>query len=97
MELEDIKKTEWYQSRPEIIQQAICQMPPNKTYRFKDSKKECFITSLEEPKSGKFEDITCTVQKTGKGGVMDEMGFGALDTNAVFGVSINDLEEIPQS
>ena len=89
----ELKQTDWYKERPIIIQNAIDLLPPIKTYRFKDSKKQCQIISFEEPKSGKFEDITITVQKTGVGGVMDKVGLGDLDTNQVFGVKINELEE----
>lgn len=92
MTLEEFKQTDWYKTRPEIIQQAICKLPPIQLYRFKNSKKQCYIYSYSEPKSGKLEDVTVTIQKTGKGGIMDEMGLGDLDTNAVFGVHLDDLE-----
>jgi hypothetical protein len=93
MELQELKQTDWYKERPVIIQKAIDILPPMESYKFKDSGKHCRIISYEEPESGKFEDVTCTVQKTGVGGAMGAMGLGVLDTNQVFGVKINDLEE----
>lgn len=61
-------------------------------YKFKNSGKQCIIESFEEPESGKLEDVTCTVQKTGKGGVMGKMGIPELDMNKVFGLKLDDLE-----
>lgn len=92
MTLEEIKQTDWYQKRPEVIKQAICKLPPTQLYKFKETGKQCQIVSFEEPKSGKLQDVTCTVQKTGVGGVMAEMGMGILDMNGVFGVKLDDLE-----
>lgn len=94
MTLEELKQTDWYKERPEIIQQAICKLPPIQLYKFKDSGKQCQIYSFEEPESGKFEDVTCTVKKTGIGGVMAKIGLGVLDTNSVFGVPLDDLEPL---
>jgi len=93
MELQELKQTDWYKERPKVIQKAIDLLPPTKMYRFKDIKKQCQLISFEEPESKKIEDVTATVQKTGVGGVMDEMGLGSLDTNQVFGVKLTDLEE----
>ena len=93
MELQELKQTDWYKERPAVIQDAIDLLPPTKIYRFKESKKQCHLISYEEPYSKKLDDVTVTVQKTGVGGVMDEMGIGSLDTNQVFGVKLTDLEE----
>lgn len=90
--LEELKQTDWYKERPKVIQEAICKKPPIRMYKFKDSGKQCYIHSYEEPNSDKLEDVTCTVQKTGKGGPLAEMGLGSLDTNGVFGVPLDDLE-----
>lgn len=92
MTLEDFKNSDWYKERPDCIKEAINALPPTETYRFKDSKKECVIVSYSEPVSELLEDVTVTVQKTGNGGVMAEMGLGILDTNQVFGVKLDDLE-----
>ena len=92
MTLEQLKQSAWFSARPEVIQQAIIKRSPLELYKFKDSGKQCQIISYEEPESGKIEDVTCTVQKTGVGGAMAEMGMGALDTNGVFGVKLDDLE-----
>lgn len=92
MTLEKLQQNEWYKQRPEVIRQAIDKLPPIQLYKFKESGKQCQIVSFEEPESGKLEDVTCTVQKTGVGGAMAEMGLGALDTNRVFGVKLDDLE-----
>lgn len=93
MGLQELKQTDWYKERPKVIQEAIDLLPPTKMYRFKNSKKQCQLISFEEPESKKLDDVTVTVQKTGVGGVMDEMGLGSLDTNQVFGVKLTDLEE----
>ena len=91
MTLEELQQSNWYKERPLLIQQAIKILPPIQLYKFKNSGKQCYIQSFEEPKSGKLEDVTVTVQKTGVGGAMAEMGMGSLDINAVFGLSLNDL------
>lgn len=93
MTLEEFKNTDWYKETPPVIKQAIDLIPPIKLYRFKDSKKQCFIVGYEEPESDKAEDVTLVVQKTGKGGALSEMGLGGLDTNQVFDVKQTDLEE----
>lgn len=92
MTLAQLKEEPWYQERPAVIQQAIDKLPPFYEYRFKDSKKECWIYSYDEPESSLLEDVTVTVQKTGYGGIL---GFNPLDTNKVFGVQLNDLEIVP--
>ena len=92
MTLEELKESNWYKERPEVIQQAICILPLICLYKFKDSGKQCVIYSFSEPESNKLEDVTITVQKTGIGGPMAEMGLGLLDTNKVFGVRLDDLE-----
>ena len=92
MTLEELQQDIWYKERPEIIKQAIDKLPPIQLYKFKDTGKQCYIISFEEPKNGKLEDVTCTVQKTGVGGPMAEMGLGNLDSNIVFGLSLDDLE-----
>lgn len=85
----------WYDEKPKIIQEAIDKIPPIQTYRFKNSKKECYIISYDEPTDSSIE-VTLTVQKTGKGGALAKFGLGSLDTNQVFGVHINDLEALPE-
>ena len=92
MTLKQLKQSDWYKERPLLIQQAIEILPPIQLYKFKTTGKQCYIVSFEEPESSKLEDVTVTVQKTGVGGSMAEMGMGSLDTNAVFGLSLTDLE-----
>lgn len=99
--LKEIQELDWYKERPKVIQEAINTLPPIAMMRFKSSKKECYILSWEEPKSGLLEDITVTVQKTGMGGSLQK-SFSpgkplALDTNKVFGVHLDDLEYVPDS
>lgn len=91
MTLQELKESDWYISRPDIIKEAINLLPPICLYKFKDSGKQCFIYSYEEPESNKVEDVTVTVQKTGVGGSLAEMGLGKIDTNQVFGVKLQDL------
>ena len=91
MTLEELKKESWYKERPLLIKKAINKLPPICLYKFKTTGKQCYILSFEEPESNELKDVTCTVQKTGVGGVLDEMGMGALDNNQVFGVKLNDL------
>lgn len=85
----EIVEGEWYKSRPQVIQAAIRTLPPTRMYMFKDSKKECYIISYEEPESGKLEDVTVTVQKTGRGSMA---GLESINMNQVFGVKLTDLE-----
>lgn len=90
--LEEIQQSEWYQTRPEVIQKAIIAYPPIQLYKLKSSGKQCLIVAFDEPESGLLEDVTCMVQKTGVGGPMAEMGLGVLDRNKVFGLKLEDLE-----
>jgi hypothetical protein len=92
--IERLRKTKWYKTRPEIIQQAVELLPPMGLYKFKDTGKQCVIIGYSEPKNGKFKDVTVTVQKTGVGGVLNECGdFSFLDKGwNVFGVKLTDLE-----
>lgn len=92
--LQELQESDWYKSRPEVIRQAIDKMgDPNKMLRMKSTGKQCWIYSFEEPESGLLEDVTVTVKKTGVGGSLAMMGLGALDTNGVFGVKLDDLEQ----
>ena len=45
-----------------------------------------------KPLSGKLKDVTVTVQKTGVGGALAEIGMGALNICNVFGVKLNRLK-----
>lgn len=91
IELDD-EYLDWYNERPEIIKRALNIIPPDKLYKIKATGSQCYIYSIEEPKSDLFEDITVTVYKTGIGGALDNIGLGHLDTNGVFGLKIEDLE-----
>jgi hypothetical protein len=88
----DVKELSWYKSRPKVIRQAIDLLPPTQHYRIMSSGKQCFIVSYEEPKSGKFEDVTVTVQKTGSGDDEDFPSVDYIHKNQVFGVKLSDLE-----
>jgi hypothetical protein len=92
MTLEELKQSNWYKEMPDVIQRAICKLPPIQPYRFKDNGHQCLLYSYEEPTSENIEDVTCTVFKTGKGGVMSKIGLGELDTRYVFGVLLDELE-----
>lgn len=91
--LQELHASDWYKELPEKVKVAVDQYPPIKFYRFKDSKKQFYIFSFEEPENEDGE-ITITVQKIGIGGAMAEMGMGPLDTNMVFGVSLKDIEDV---
>jgi hypothetical protein len=91
--IQEIMESDWYKTRPEAIQQAIVKMPPTVMYRFKDSKKECYILAYTEGDTEN-DPVTLVVQKTGKGGILSTLGMPELDTNQVFEVSIDDLELI---
>jgi len=91
-QLKKLKKSDWYKERPVVIQQAINLLTPTQMWKLKNSGKQCMIYSYEEPVSGKLEDVTVTVTLTGRGGVMDSMGLGMLDTYKVSGIKFNDLE-----
>ncbi len=92
MSVQEEEYKKWYSTRPLIIQQMLDKFPPDVYYKIKSTGSQCYIHSIEEPKSGLFEDITFTVYKTGKGGALDSMGLGELDTNGVFGLTQEDLE-----
>lgn len=94
MDIKELIKTDWYKSRPPVIKEAISKLPPSEMYRILPYNKECYIISYEEPISGNLEDVTVTVQKTGKGGLLESMGAGYLDMNKVFGLSLSDLEKV---
>ena len=91
MTLEELKQDDWYKSRSLVIQQAIDILPPIQLYKLKDSGKQCYIRSYEEPESGKIEDVTVTVVKKTDYGIMAEMGNGVLG-NSYCGLSLDDLK-----
>ncbi len=88
---ERLRSEEWYNTRPQVIKDAINKIPPVIYYKFKNSGKQCYIVAFTEPDEEN-KEVTLTVQKTGEGGAMAKMGLGVLDTNQVFGVHIEDLE-----
>jgi hypothetical protein len=94
--MDELKASEWFRTRPKIIQEAIEKYSPENLYEFKDSGKQCFIVGYTEPKTpdGK---VTLIVEKTGKGGPMAGIGFGALDTNKVFGIDPESLKVVEES
>lgn len=92
MTIEEFRETDWYKERPKVIQEAIDILPPTKLYSLNG--RQCYIISYGEPE--KEEDkVTVTVQKTGIGGPLAEVGLGELDTNQVFGIELTDLTEWP--
>ena len=93
MTMEDVKKDKWYLSRPKVIQDFMDIVSPIRPHKFKDSGKHCYVVSIQEPISGKLEDVSCTVTKTGYGGAT---GFNPLDTNSVFGIKPADIEPLTE-
>lgn len=89
----EVKNDPWFAERPENIKKAIIALPPTIKYRFKDSKKECVLIAYQGPTETQPE-VTVTVQKTGEGGALSDLGLGAIDTNKVFGVKLTDLEPV---
>lgn len=92
MTFEELKKDDWYKSRPIVIQQAIDILPPIHLYRLKGTGKQCFINSYEEPKSGELKDVTVTVQKTGVGVDLHPLLIASIGCNKILGLSLDDLE-----
>lgn len=92
MTIEELKQTDWFKERPEIIQQAILRLPPTRLYRIKATGSQCQLYSYEEPESGMAEDVTVTIVKTGVGGALDEIFPELSKGQQVFGYSIDDLE-----
>lgn len=90
--LKELQQSDWYKTRPEIIQRTMDNYSPFDLFEFKDSKKQCIIIGYEEPKDN--SEVTLIVQKTGVGGAMYEIGLGSLDTNKVFNVKLADLNKI---
>lgn len=90
VKLEYLKKSEWFKSKPPIVRDAICKMPPFKMYKIKDSGKQCCILSYDEPLDG--SAVTLKVMKTGIGGAMASMGLGCIDKNIIFGIELDDLD-----
>ena len=92
-QLEELQNSDWYKTRPEIIQRTIDNYSPFDLFEFKDSKKQCHIIAYTEPDED-FSEVTLMVQKTGIGGVMYDLGLGSLDIYKVFGVKLTDLNKI---
>lgn len=93
MTLKDIQNSDWYKTRPAIIQKAIDNYSPLDVYTL-ESGKQCTLISYEEPESGLYEDVTVTVQKNGYGTLLVPHGFNPLDTNKVFGVKLTDIKKL---
>ncbi len=83
-QLEEIKESEWFKSRPAAIQQMILNQPPICLYKFKDSGKVVYMYSYSE-------DGTVSVIHLGYGTEFAIVSEGFK----VFGVKPEDLEAIP--
>lgn len=86
--MQTVVDSEWFHTRPKVIQDAIIKLPPTRYYSLNG--RQCFIIAYSEPESRK-KEVTVRVQKTGVGGPMAEMGLGSLDQNQVFGIKLSDL------
>lgn len=106
-ELEGLPKSfiKWFKKRPKVIQEAIIKRPPNKLYKIKSTREQCYILGYSEPDSVRccgnkenIAEVTMRVQKTGikeYKDVAEEMlhqinGFKDCE---VFGLKLDDLEE----
>lgn len=94
MTLGELKTTDWYNTRPEIIKEAIELRSPFKQYEFVGTNVKCYIVSYDELTSNKIEDVTVTVQKTGvKKSPDGSATLVGLHTNKIFDVKLEDLIE----
>lgn len=88
---------EWVHERPKIIQEAIIKMRPDKLYKIKSTKEQCYIVSYSEPDTVD-DEITVTVQKTGEKDCKNDAERMIHEINGfadfqVFGLKLDDLEE----
>lgn len=91
MTIDEVKETEWYKERPQIIKDAIEVLPPIRLYKTPEGK-QCYLYSYSEPDSGKLEDVTVRVHFTGVGGPLAGTGLEVLDFGSgVFGYKLSDL------
>lgn len=90
--LKEIQESEWYKTRPLVIQQAIDECPPA-VYRIIATDHQCVIYCYDEPESGLLDDVTVKVIKTGVGGALDKLGLSELGRNwKVFGLHLSDIQ-----
>lgn len=81
---------EWFNSRPAAVQEAVRKRPGDKLYRMKSTGHKVFICSYDEPVTEEQKgDITVTVAVTAK--FNEGLGF----ERRVFGIQLDDLEEVP--
>lgn len=91
MTLDEIKETDWYKERPDIIKQAVEILPPMQLYRVKSTGQQVSLYSYHEAET--IEEVTVTVVKTGKGGPLGKIGLGEIEKGqGVFGYKLTDLE-----
>ena len=88
MTVEELKESDWYKERPQIIKDLIDKVNPYLFHKLHGD-----IVAVEAFN----ENGTIRIVKTGYGGVMEEMGLGMLNRGmGVFGVHPEDLTPLTQ-
>lgn len=60
--LEQLKETEWYKTRPPVIQKAIDMFDPTKLYKIIETGEECRILGYNEMEGQLIEDVTFIIE-----------------------------------
>lgn len=87
----EVLGSDWYQSRPAIVQSAIRRYPPHLTYRLETTGQHVRIYSYDEGPDGSCETCTVTVLSDPRGPVSNAMTVGCN----VFGIPLSDLTPLP--
>lgn len=60
--LEQLKQTEWFKERPEVIQKTICKFMPTNLYKFIETDEDCRIIGYTEYEGELEEDVTFIIE-----------------------------------
>lgn len=94
MTLRELQQSEWYLSKPLIIQEVFDVLPPFETFRITQTGAQCFLYSISEPESGDLDDVVVSVIQTGIGGFFWSIGLGHYEKGTIIhGILIDELEK----
>lgn len=94
MILKEFQQSDYYKSRPAIVQEVFNILPPYGLYKITKTGVQCIICRISEPESNDLDDVKLTVVQTGVGGIFCDLGVGDLEKGTqITGVLIDDLEK----
>lgn len=94
MLLKEFQQSDYYKSRPAIVQEVFDILPPYGIYKLTKTGVQCVIYEVSQPESGDLDDVKLSVLQTGVGGIFFDLGLGSIEKGVkITGVLIDDLEK----